>query len=252
MTGIYLITNKVSGGSYVGKSVDIHRRFIEHRTVNAEHNGSLKAAFLKYGVECFSFEVLEECPVEMLNEREMYYIDKLNPSYNRTKGGDGRSRRLTPAEKEHLRQCGKRQWANMSESARETQIRNNLKGPKVGHPVSQETREKLRKANIGKTASPETIAKRKTTMAKKGIELFNGKRYMRPIRCIETGETLESLKEAEKKYGLTTLCAHLKGKYKTCKGLHYEYLSVETTRDECSGVGQKMSYCPKCAAHKKV
>lgn len=114
MTGIYLITNKVSGNTYVGQSIDIKRRFIEHRTITAEHNLSLKRAFIKYGLENFSFEVLEECPAEMLNEREMFFIEKLRPRYNRTRGGDGRGRPLTEEEKEHLRVCGKRQWAASS------------------------------------------------------------------------------------------------------------------------------------------
>ena len=236
MTGIYIITNKVSGNTYVGQSIDIKRRFIEHRTITAEHNQSLKRAFIKYGLENFSFEVLEECSAEMLNEREMFFIEKLKPRYNRTKGGDGRCRPLTEEEKEHLRACGKRQWAAMSQEARLKQISNNLKGPKVGHPVSKETREKLRVSILGKKAAPETVAKRQ-----------------KAIRCIETGEIFQSIKEAqEKKHLPSSLCQHLKGRTKTCNGLHFEYLSVETTRDECSGVGQRMSCCPKCAAHENV
>lgn len=236
MTGIYLITNKVSGNTYVGQSIDIKRRFIEHRTITAEHNLSLKRAFIKYGLENFSFEVLEECPAEMLNEREMFFIEKLRPRYNRTRGGDGRGRPLTEEEKEHLRVCGKRQWAAMSPEARMRQISNNLKGPKVGHPVSEETREKLRAAKLGKKDAPESVAKRQ-----------------KAVRCIETGEIFQSIKEArETKQLPSSLCQHLKGRLKTCKGLHFEYLSVETTRDECSGVGQRMSCCPKCAAHENV
>lgn len=253
MTGIYIITNKVSGNTYVGQSVDIGRRFMEHRTISAEHNQSLKRALLKYGIENFSFEVLEECPAEKLNEREMFYIAKLHPRYNRTKGGDGRARPLTSEEKEHLRECGKKQWEAMSAEKKAKQIAENLKGPRVGHSVSEKTREKLRAANLGKKASPETIAKRKATMKSLGKIPFSGKRYKRPIRCVETGEIFPSITEAQKKLSLSSsLCQHLKGKYKTCNGLHFEYLSVETTRDECSGVGQKMSCCPKCVAHENV
>lgn len=49
-------------------------------------------------------------------------------------------------------------------------------------------------------------------------------------------ETNFNLKRAFKKYNLSTLCGHLKGKYKTCKGLHYKYCSVTTNCDECSSV----------------
>jgi hypothetical protein len=46
----------------------------------------------KYGFENFSFEVLEECLREELNEKEKYYVEKYNAffdGYNQTLGGDG-------------------------------------------------------------------------------------------------------------------------------------------------------------------
>lgn len=252
MVGIYIITNKVSGHRYIGQSRDIKRRFAEHRTKGKEHNYLLDRAFKKYGYENFSYEVLEECDASELDEREMYYIAKLKPEYNRTAGGVGCKMPLTEEQKEHLRQCGKRQWANMTEEQKRSVIENNLKGPRKGHPVSEKARKILAEANRGKHYSEDSKAKRKATMEAKGILPFGGKRYMtplKPVRCIETGETFESITAAEEKHHLTTLCGHLKGKYATCKGLHYEYLSVETTRDECSGVGPETSCGPKCAAH---
>lgn len=45
----------------------------------------------KYGLENFSFEVLEECDQAKLNEREAYYIkkyDSYQSGYNETEGGD--------------------------------------------------------------------------------------------------------------------------------------------------------------------
>lgn len=41
----------------------------------------------KYGKDNFTIEVLEETDIP--NEREMYWIEHLNPHYNMTKGGDG-------------------------------------------------------------------------------------------------------------------------------------------------------------------
>ena len=44
----------------------------------------------KYGVDAFIIEALEsEVPEEKLNDREIYWISKLNPHYNMTTGGDG-------------------------------------------------------------------------------------------------------------------------------------------------------------------
>lgn len=47
----------------------------------------------KYGVDNFIFEIIEEVPNKILNEREVYWIKKLNSiipnGYNMTTGGEG-------------------------------------------------------------------------------------------------------------------------------------------------------------------
>ena len=91
MIGIYKITNKINGKIYVGQSNDIQRRFLEHT-----HRNKLQIdmAIQKYGKENFIFEILEECPIEQLNEREMYWIETLNSfknGYNYTLGGEQQS-----------------------------------------------------------------------------------------------------------------------------------------------------------------
>lgn len=43
-----------------------------------------------YGIENFDFEIIEECPIEELDEKEIYYIklfDSYNTGYNNTYGG---------------------------------------------------------------------------------------------------------------------------------------------------------------------
>ena len=43
----------------------------------------------KYGINNFSFEILEECLSSQLSDKEKYYIKILNPFYNKTSGGRG-------------------------------------------------------------------------------------------------------------------------------------------------------------------
>ena len=48
---------------------------------------------IKYGIENFSFEVIEECEKEKLNDREIYWIsfynsNNKNNGYNLTNGGE--------------------------------------------------------------------------------------------------------------------------------------------------------------------
>ena len=97
MIGIYKITNKINGNIYIGLSVDIYRRWQSHKQrydkkSDKEYNKVLYKAFRKYGIENFTFEIIEECALEQLREREKYWIayyDSYHNVYNATPGGDG-------------------------------------------------------------------------------------------------------------------------------------------------------------------
>ena len=244
MIGIYKITNKINNKIYIGQSNDLKRRKNEHRCIEHETNKSLKKAYIKYGLENFGFEVLEECKLQELNDKEKYWIELLKPQYNRTSGGDGSpNHKVSEETRKLLKQKGKEFWNNLNEETKQKIINQNLKGPAIGHKVSKETRKKLREANLGKVQSKETIEKRKQTIInkKKNGYIQTNKNHRKKVICIETGEIFNSLKDAQDKYNLSTLCRHLKGKYKTCKGKHYKYYqensSVTTNPDECKDVG---------------
>lgn len=88
---IYKITNKINGKKYIGQTNNPKRRFLEHinRGYEKEVGKVLYYAFDKYGVDNFTFEVIEE--VENYNEREKYWIDFYNSfedGYNMTPGGE--------------------------------------------------------------------------------------------------------------------------------------------------------------------
>lgn len=94
MGEIYKITNLVNGKCYVGKTKhESILRWKDH--INGYHPSSLiHKAIMKYGVDEFSFEVIESnVSEELLNELEIYYISKYNSKnpngYNLTDGGDG-------------------------------------------------------------------------------------------------------------------------------------------------------------------
>ena len=88
---IYKITNKVNGKSYIGQTrYTIEFRWRQH--LHKKDNTYFHNAIRKYGADNFIVEKLEECNIEDLNEKEIYYIAKYNTfkdGYNLTIGGDG-------------------------------------------------------------------------------------------------------------------------------------------------------------------
>lgn len=91
--GIYKITNQLDDMCYVGQSVDIANRWKDHAKhglgIDAPASNKLYNAMQKWGIWNFSWELLEECPREQLNEKERYYIDLYQSEsfgYNSTKG----------------------------------------------------------------------------------------------------------------------------------------------------------------------
>ena len=94
MIGIYKIENKINGKIYIGQSINIKIRWQQHKREAKcnRRNAPLYNALRKYGVDNFTFEVLEECPQELLNEKEIFWIAhyKSNDSdfgYNVLAGG---------------------------------------------------------------------------------------------------------------------------------------------------------------------
>ena len=97
MTGyIYKITNLINGKIYIGKTTSsIEERWKEHiHSINRDNikNRPLYKAINRYGIKNFSIEKIEEVQVDILNEREIYWInfyDSFKTGYNATLGGDG-------------------------------------------------------------------------------------------------------------------------------------------------------------------
>ena len=91
MIGIYKITEKENPTIfYVGKSNDIERRFKEHQYKTYRQSRIPFDDYItKKGKDAFKYEILEECSLEQLNEKEQYWITKLDAksSGNKFDGG---------------------------------------------------------------------------------------------------------------------------------------------------------------------
>ena len=127
VSGIYKITNKINGNTYVGSAVDIRKRWRNHAyrlNLNNHHSKHLQHAWNKYGADCFEFMIIEECSEGLLIEREQFFIDTYQPEYNIAL----------------------------------------VAGSCLGTRRSQESKDKMRLAKLGKKMSPSFIAKQSSRM----------------------------------------------------------------------------------------
>ncbi len=91
--GIYKITNLKTQQCYIGQSVDVAQRWKDHCKcglgIEASATNKLYNSMQKYGIYSFSFELMEECPREQLNEKEKFWIELYQSNiygFNSTKG----------------------------------------------------------------------------------------------------------------------------------------------------------------------
>lgn len=99
MIGIYKVTNVLNNKVYIGQSQNISQRWIKHHNSpfnpnSGQYNTPFYRAIRQYGIDNFRFEVIEQCSIDDLNDREKYWIkyyqsNKNDKGYNLTDGGQG-------------------------------------------------------------------------------------------------------------------------------------------------------------------
>ena len=140
ISGIYAITNLSNGHRYIGSSIDIYRRWGQHRRQlrkGTHSNQILQRAWDKYSEDTFEFSILLVCGKDdtLLNEQQ--FLDNLHPEYNICVSVTASMSGRTMTE-EHKRKIGD---ANK------------------GKPLSEETKRKLSEAHKGKKHTEESKAK---------------------------------------------------------------------------------------------
>jgi group I intron endonuclease len=87
-TGIYIIINELTEKYYLGSSVNIEKRWVEHKSLlksNKHHSKPLQNAYNKYGNSCLTYYVFFVCVEEDLLFFEQFCLDTLKPKYNASK-----------------------------------------------------------------------------------------------------------------------------------------------------------------------
>lgn len=135
MIGIYKITSP-SNKVYIGQSINIKKRWINYKNLHCKRQPKLYNSFIKYGPENHKFELIEECLESELFDKEIFY------------------------KQQFINKFGWR-LALFCE----------IFDQKSGGIRSEETKQKMSKAKIGKKLSEET--KLNISKAKKGLIVNN-------------------------------------------------------------------------------
>jgi len=163
MIGVYKFTNKFNRKVYIGQSVNIEKRYKEHkRSINIDYNNYWINAIKKYGFDNFDFEVLIECPKENLNYWERFYISYYcsnNPDYgyNKTSGGqigftykvtEESRKKMSESQKGNTNKRGKKCSEESRKKMSESQKGNTNR---LGKKFSEESRKKMSESHKGKS-----------------------------------------------------------------------------------------------------
>jgi len=198
---IYIHTNIISGKSYIGLTTQgIKRRWNAHTAHAAMGTQTyFYNAICKYGKDTWVSAILEDhIKQSELNNREVYWIAKYGTygkGYNSTPGGDSSA----------TTHCRK-PW---SDERRKVQMRAIADRGYV--PMPDEQKQKLREANLGKTASDETKTKMSSAQIGTKGSSFKPWWYMTP-----TGEFIEVNDVTQKEF-----CIAQGFSYKAFSGLNH-------------------------------
>ena len=206
MKCVYKITNLLDGRFYIGSTTNFKKRRHRWRDYTSNTDSPIKKDILEYGRDNFLIEPIEIFPEDATRQ---------------------------------------------DVAARELELIHEL-NPEynvIGKPRPESTRRKLSAAILGKKMPPEVGQKISRGLKERHkIIPQTNEGHLKDVLIVETGEVIHGVKNAAKRLGVTpySVTKGIKRKWRV-KGFHVCLLrSVETSCDECSSVGEKMSYSSKC------
>ena len=110
ISGIYRITNTITGDFYIGSSNDVKSRLAHHKCPSVwknNPNNKMYQDIQKYGKDKFVFEILEEVEEDKLKEKEQYFIETLKPTYNNRNANGWNIERYKEFQKEYQKEYQK-------------------------------------------------------------------------------------------------------------------------------------------------
>jgi len=184
--GIYKILSP-NDRIYIGQSVNIEERWRKYKKLNCKRQPKLYNSLKKYSPENHIFEIIEECSLEQLNEREIYWkqqYDSVNKGLNCELFDIGQGYRSDEV---------KKKISNSLKGKKKSKEHcSNLSKSKTGIPSKRKGKPDLKQKGIPK---PGAGGKNKS---KYGAGPKEGKHVLHE----ETGEIFTSIRACMKKFGI--------------------------------------------------
>lgn len=150
-SGIYMWTSP-SGKSYIGQTIDLHRRKNEFLRFTSKYGRGSKINYArkKYCKESdWVYKVLEYCNIDMLDKREKHYIalyNTINNGYN-SEGGGNAKKFISDETRKRMSNRKKGEKHPLYGKHRSDITKNKISVSKLGHIVSDDTRHKMSLSN---------------------------------------------------------------------------------------------------------
>lgn len=206
---IYKAINSINGKVYIGQTINtIKKRIKGHRNASKKSKSYFHNAIKKYGLDNFTWEVLEQCDsLEMLNEREIFWIDFFKSNkigYNQNGGGNSKGTFSEETKK-------KISFANSGE-----------KSGWFGRRHTEETKRKISEANKGHRLTDEQLQKMINSKKGKCPKQLEYKKVK--IVCLNNNKIYNTCTEACNELGVSSgnLSGVLSGRLGHTKGYRFK------------------------------
>lgn len=199
----------------------------------------------KYGIDKFSFEVIEECDYSILDEREYYWIKKLNTlepnGYNIRSGGEklkgkdnpfyGKHHSKETKEKISKKNTGRK--ASVQEIEKRKEINKGIQNPFYGRHHSKETKEKIKATCIKKGIYQKASERMKInnpndgSSFKKAVLMLDKNFNILNIfdSATQAGEEIKKMGLSKAKYPGNSISEVCRGEQKTAFGFYWRYFN---------------------------
>jgi group I intron endonuclease len=214
MSGVYKITSP-QGRVYVGQAVNIEKRLRDYQKLKCKSQTRLHNSLVKYGTINHTFEVIEECSIDLLNERERYWqecYDVLSRQGLNCKLTNTFDKSGVHSEETKKRQSEANLGKIISEEVR-LKIKNTLQGRPPANKGTKGLYTQTEESNIKRSIS----GKQSSTVSKKIIQ------YTKQGHPVKEWDSAREAGLFFSKYAGSAIIECCKGKRKSIYGFIFKY-----------------------------